>query len=240
MPSTLCARSRPAGLMRRRRSFSGGPGSEALRAAPFPSGSVRTSRHAIARQATSATIRGCGPAASRARPRAPTPGRPRGRHPTSRRSRVPILRFMRAGTVTRLTGRPRGGGRSRQGPVGCRTGAFHAQVLRRWVATRTSTAPRSPFRSRTSPGACSGGSGERGRGRRRRATRPDLPPRRSAAGRRPTRRADAPRLAGPSAPSAAGRDGAVSISDRNPSALPRRSARAEARIHRARQEVPTG
>jgi hypothetical protein len=47
------------------------------------------------------------------------------------------------------------------------------------------------------------------------------------------------RLTGLSAPSAAERDGAVSIPDRNPSALPRRSARAESRIHRAGQEVPT-
>src|SRR5450759_1637569 len=58
--------------------------------------------------------------------------------------------------------------------------------------------------------------------------------RRGAAGHRPARPAE-----GLSAPSAAGRDGAVSTLDRNPSALPRRLARAEARIHRARQEVPT-
>ena len=58
--------------------------------------------------------------------------------------------------------------------------------------------------------------------------------RRSAAGHRPGRPAE-----GLSAPSTAGWDGAVSTPDRNPSALPRRLARAEARIHRARQEVPT-
>jgi hypothetical protein len=138
--------------------------------------------------------------------------------------------------------RRKAGGRA-QGPRDHRPGAAPhpcRHLAGSWIRRRV-TYPARP------PGACSGGSGSEDAvgitaTRRAPASRHVTRRRATRARRRPSTRGTdrLARLTGPSAPSAAGRDGAVSIPDRNPSALARRWALAEPRIHKARQEDPTG